>query len=134
MNKAKCKEILQWLIKSKHDLGAADRLMEHDPYLDMAVFHCQQAAEKAIKAYLIYRDFVFDKTHNLNALLAICITFDAQFRQWEEAAEKLTPYATEFRYPSNGTEPTKEEAQEAITMAKAIVDFIIQLLPDEAKL
>jgi HEPN domain-containing protein len=28
-----------------------------EPYLDTAVYHCQQAAEKAIKAYLTYRDY-----------------------------------------------------------------------------
>jgi len=46
MNDAKRKEIKQWLVKSQHDLGASSRLMEGDePYLDMAVYHCQQAAE-----------------------------------------------------------------------------------------
>jgi len=46
---------------------------------------------------------------------------------------EILQYATEFRYPGNDMELTKEEAQEAIIMAKAIVDFIIQLLPDEVK-
>jgi HEPN domain-containing protein len=58
MDDEKIKEIQRWLIKSQHDLGSANRLMEgEEPYLDTAVYHCQQAAEKAIKAYLTYRDY-----------------------------------------------------------------------------
>ena len=134
MNDAKRKEIKQWLVKSQHDLGAASRLMEGDePYLDMAVYHCQQAAEKAIKAYLVYQDIVFEKTHNLNALLGTCVSLDPRFKQLDELAEILTPYATEFRYPGDDMEPEKDEAQEAFVSAKAFVDFFIQLLPDEVK-
>jgi HEPN domain len=39
-----------------------------EPYLDTAVYHCQQAAEKALKAFLTARDIAFEKTHNLVAL------------------------------------------------------------------
>jgi HEPN domain-containing protein len=133
MDEEKIKEIQLWLIKSQHDLGSAERLMEGDePYLDTAVYHCQQAAEKAIKAYLIYRDVVFEKTHNLVVLLFACIPFEPRLNQWKEVAETLSPYAAEFRYPRETMEPTKEEAQEAIIMTKEIVDFIIKLLPNEA--
>jgi len=58
---------------------------------------------------------------------------DSRFEQWRDVVLTLTPYATDFRYPREAMEPTKEEALEAIVMAKAIVDFIIQLLPDEVK-
>ena len=96
----KLKEIRNWLIKSQHDLGSAKRPMEGDEqYLDMAVYHCQQAAEKAIKAYLIYRDVIFEKTHNLVVLLFECVSLDSQFLQWREVAKMLTPYSSKFRYP-----------------------------------
>ena len=63
MNEAKREEIQKWVIKSEHDLGSAYRLMEGDePYLDTAVFHCQQAVEKAMKAFLTYHDILFEKT------------------------------------------------------------------------
>jgi HEPN domain-containing protein len=104
------------------------------PYLDTAVYHCQQAAEKAIKAYLIYRDIVFEKTHNLVSLLTACANLDSSFKQWKEVAEMLSPYAVEFCYPREIMEPEKNEAEQALISAKAFVDFIVQLLPDEAKL
>ena len=134
MDKAKCKEIYNWLMKSHRDLGAARRLLEGGKaYSDIAVYHCQQAAEKAIKGYLTYRDIVFEKTHNLVALLAFCIPLEPKFDRLEEAAEILTPYATEFRYPGDVTEPSKEETQQALAMAENFLNFIIQLLPNEVK-
>ena len=135
MNEDKRKEIRNWLIKSEHDLGSASRLMEGDePYLDVAVYHCQQAVEKAIKAYLTYRDIVFEKTHNLSLLLIDCIPLDSSFKQWEDVAEILTPYASEFRYPKDIMDPSKDEAEQALISAKAFVDFIIKLLPDEVRM
>ena len=57
MHEEKRTEVRNRLIKSQHDLGSARRLMEGDePYLDTAVYHCQQAAEKALKAFLTYHD------------------------------------------------------------------------------
>lgn len=44
-----------WLNKAEHDLMSAQRLIEIAPMiLDNACFHCQQAMEKCLKAYLIY--------------------------------------------------------------------------------
>lgn len=132
MDEAKRNEIHQWLIKSQHDLGSARRLMEgEEPYLDTAVYHCQQAAEKAIKAYLTYQDIIFERTHNLVALLAFCTPSEPDFDQWEEAAEMLTPYATEFRYPGDILNPEMEEVEQALTSAEAFVNFVIQSMPDE---
>lgn len=42
-----------WLIKAQHDLAAARKLCaDPDPYLDVAIYHCQQAAEKTVKGFL----------------------------------------------------------------------------------
>lgn len=52
MDEAKVHEIRQWLIKANHDIGSAQRLLTGDaPFLDTAVYHCQQAAEKTLAAY-----------------------------------------------------------------------------------
>ncbi|MGB9902918.1 HEPN domain-containing protein [Methanothrix sp.] len=134
MEEAKRKEVRQWLIKSQRDLGSARRLMEGDEtYLDVAVYHCQQAAEKAIKAYLAYRNTTFEKTHNLVALLAFCLPLDPTFEQWKEAAKILTPYATEFRYPGDVLEPERREAEQALAQAEALVNFIVRRLPEEVR-
>ena len=134
MNEAKRAEIQKWLIKSQHDLGSARRLMEGDePYLDTGVYHCQQAAEKALKAFLTYHDIVFEKTHDLRVLLEQSISVEPAFEQWREVAEELTPYAVQFRYPGDVLEPERSEAERALQHAQAFVGFILRLLPEEVK-
>jgi hypothetical protein len=59
-------------------------------------------------------------------------TIGACFSQWKEEAEMLTPYATGFRYPGDVLNPEKDEAEQALAAAEAIVNFVIQLLPQEA--
>jgi HEPN domain-containing protein len=57
MDDAKFAETRQWLIKSQRDLKAAYVLIKNEEsLLDAVVYHCQQAAEKALKAYLTYQE------------------------------------------------------------------------------
>jgi len=45
--------IKEWLRKAEHDMGMADLAINNKPeYTDSICFHCQQAAEKYLKAYL----------------------------------------------------------------------------------
>src|SRR5256885_948672 len=48
--------------------AAALDLAADPPILDDLVFHCQQAVEKAMKAFLSWHDEPFGKTHNLETL------------------------------------------------------------------
>ncbi|MEW5986439.1 MAG: HEPN domain-containing protein [Chloroflexota bacterium] len=66
---AKLKLVRNWLVKAQHDLASAQKLAEgSDPYLDVAIYHRQQAAEKAIKGFLVFQDRPLAKTHDLVAL------------------------------------------------------------------
>jgi len=134
MDEAKIHEIRQWLIKAKHDAGSARRLMTgEEPYLDTAVYHCQQAAEKALKAYLTLKDAPFNKIHDLAVLISQCAEFDRGFEDLNALSDVLTPYATAFRYPGDIMEPTAPDAEEAVVMAERIVAFVLQRMPDEVK-
>jgi len=74
-------EAHQWLLKADHDLRSAARLMYggDEPILDTAVYHCQQAAEKALKAYLTGNGVIFPKMHLLSSILELCMTLDETF-------------------------------------------------------
>lgn len=49
MDDPKIELVQSWLTKARNDLGSARRLAsDPDPYLDIAIYHCQQAAEKAL--------------------------------------------------------------------------------------
>lgn len=90
MDEAKTREICQWLQKADHDLLSAERLFNGDPpLLDTAVYHCQHAAEKAIKAYLTLKDVPFENVHDLTVLVEQCKEIDSAFEQLMETAETL---------------------------------------------
>lgn len=70
---------------------------EHLP--DIICFHCQQCAEKYLKAYLAYQNIFFPKTHILGNLLRLCITANAQFDTIEASLRTLDDYSVAPRYP-----------------------------------
>jgi len=103
-----------------------------DPVTDVAIYHTQQCAEKALKGFLAYRRSEIQKTHNLAKLVVQCAAFDPAFISLRSDADFLTPKGTEFRYPDDFDEiddvsqlfPTVEEVEVAIAKAKLILDFV----------
>lgn len=127
MDKQTIHEVQQWLFKADHDLRSAGRLMgsdDDDALLDTAAYHCQQAAEKAFKAYLTANGISFPKTHLLPPLLELCKDLDESFTELTDAAEILTPFATEFRYPGDILEPDPSDVDEAFRVAEYVILFI----------
>ncbi len=95
-------EAQAWLTKADHDLETARRVVaSRPPITDTAVYHCQQAAEKALKAVLLQHDQPVRKSHDLVALITHCAKIDPDFSRWVNVAAILTPYATHYRYPCN---------------------------------
>jgi|YNPNPStandDraft_1061719.scaffolds.fasta_scaffold55033_6 HEPN domain-containing protein len=134
MNDEKNRQVRNWLRKSQSDLGSARQLLQGPQvYLDTAVYHCQQAAEKALKAFLTYHDISFARTHDLTELVALAESANPALGTWMPAAQELTPYAVQFRYPGDMLEPESAEAAHALQQAEALVAFVLTLLPDEAK-
>lgn len=118
-------EYKQWLIKAEHDLKSAEILLQGaDPVLDTGVYHCQQVAEKSLKAVLAFWEEPLVRTHDITALVEKCVAHDTTFEQWRNAAEELTPYGTFFRYPGDVLEPDPEDATHALETAKQVYDFI----------
>ena len=65
-----------WLDRARRDLRAVRLLIAGEVYAE-ALFHCQQAAEKALKAFLTFHDQPFRKTHDLASLGRQCANIDA---------------------------------------------------------
>jgi len=126
----------EWLAKASHDLQNA-RIVGAVPGgpLDTAIYHCQQAAEKAVKGWLAYQGVAFEKTHDVAGLVAQAADIESRFLAWKGAAAILTPYASAFRYPGLAVEPmpSQGELQEALGHAQGIYDFVLGLLPPQAK-
>ncbi len=132
MDKATLELVRGWLVKAQHDLASARKLAtDPDPYLDTAVYHCQQAAEKAIKGLLVFYGQRFEKVHNVQFLITQALPFAPELTELLEAAEGLTPYATLFRYPGVVLEPDRPEYDLAVASAEEIYTCVLSLLPEQ---
>lgn len=113
-------EVEEWLQKARNDLRSARILIEHDPpVLDTASFHCQQAVEKTLKAFLVWEVVPFEKVHSLTYLLDLCEAAESEWASLRERIEVLAPYAVEVRYPGAVMVISPEEAREAFATAEA---------------
>jgi len=131
------RELLRsWLTKAASDLRSARVLgSADDAPLDTAIYHCQQTAEKAVKAFLVAKEISPEKTHDIRKLTLEAAVHEPRFNEVMDMAVSLTPYAWEFHYPDDLAEtyPTREEFDEALHHAQAIYDFVLNLLPAEAR-
>ena len=119
--KDQVEEINQWIIKGDHDLGTAKITYLHIPeYLDTVTFHCQQAVEKYLKAFLIFHSTSFKFSHDLIYLLEIINQFDSDFEDYYEDISELQGYAVEIRYPNETIFLSNEKVEKAIQIAKNV--------------
>jgi HEPN domain-containing protein len=127
-------ETKSWLHKAALDLRAAEHdLTASPPLLADAVFHCQQAAEKALKAFLMWYQTPFRKTHSLEEIGEQCLDLDRTLQDIVDKAVPLTEYAWKFRYPGDPEEPSREESREALDIARELFKAIISRLPPETR-
>lgn len=89
-----------WINKAEGDLKTSGILLKADEILsDIVCFHCQQCAEKYLKAYSSYRNIFFPKTHKLKKLLALCLSVNMEFAALEITLKGLDDYSVTPRYP-----------------------------------
>ncbi len=116
-----------WLKKAEGDIKIIKKcLRDDDETLDGAVYHAQQAAEKALKAFLIFQQQEIPKIHDLLRLLKLCAKIDFSFIQLEDYAADLTMYVTYARYPDDWFVVDRPEAESALKKAIFIVQFCKQ--------
>ncbi len=125
-------EVGEWLRKGRNDLLSAQVLLEHDPPItDTAAFHCQQAVEKALKAYLIWKNVPFEKVHSLGYLMDLCEQQDKSFAAFRDRVEALAPFAVGIRYPGELMDVPPDEAKELLATTEAVWELVIRLLPQD---
>lgn len=119
----------EWVEKSHSDLTAARVLKEHGAVVrGVACFHCQQAAEKALKAFLVYKNVSFEKVHNIEYLIDLCVEKDESFERLRNAAELMAPFAVIIRYPGH-MELSEEQMENALFSADRIYSLVASKLP-----
>lgn len=121
----------EWIRKAESDLEAAKHLDEGgELYVYGTTFHVQQAAEKYLKAYLVWHQIEFRKTHDIQELLDLVAGIDHELPEIIAESVDLTPYGVEYRYPGDYPDTTLEDAAKALDAARQVRDEIRSRLPE----
>lgn len=121
----------QWFGKARNDLLDADNnLAAAEVPADTVCFHCQQAAEKLLKAFLVARSTRPPRTHDLMDLYTRVLALEPGIKEHREWLVLLQPYAIDIRYPDAGWMPSREEAFEAREAAGHILKWFERASPE----
>ncbi|MBA4158335.1 MAG: HEPN domain-containing protein [Gemmatimonadetes bacterium] len=121
----------EWFDIAEGDLRSAKLLLEADPpEIRSATFHCQQAAEKYLKGFLVVHGEEPPKIHILEVLLERAEQHDPSLPNLLGDASVLTTFAVEPRYPLGGTSPRLSDARDALARAGRIRDAIQAAIPE----
>ena len=125
MKKIDEKEYKIWLDKASDDLNWTKSNIKQKVYYG-ACFTAQQSAEKALKAFLLFKKGRFEKVHDLVKLLNTCATNNKEFIRFKTKVAKLSFYYIQSRYPDISELDifTAAQAQEAYEIAENIFQFV----------
>lgn len=113
-----------WIEMAKKDLRGAKILYEATGVEELVAFHCQQAVEKYLKAFLIKETGVLHSGHYLMGLLKKCYQIDRNFKQFISQITFLNSYYIETRYPAEESLTVDEEdAQKCIEYASKVLEY-----------
>jgi HEPN domain-containing protein len=106
----------EWVRKAEADYRGAQKLYHpNDSLPDLCCFHCQQCAEKYLKALMADLGLTIPRTHNLIALLRLLAPHHGTLRILRRGLDFLTRFAVDTRYP--GDNATKRQAASALRWA-----------------
>ena len=118
------KTVLEWFYFADADLDSAIILNNaHRKHNAIICYHCQQAVEKYLKAFLCYNGLIPPRIHVLETLCALCSDFDASFNDIAKECAYLSPFAVHARYPLE-MEITSANTVKSLEIAQRIKDFL----------
>lgn len=111
----------EWLRRAKSNLAIARQQATEDIYWEDLCFETQQAAEKALKAVLLFKNIPFRLIHDLSEPLTLLEQHGVSLPEDIRAAAALTDYSVEARYPGPFEPVTEDEYREALRIAETVV-------------
>jgi HEPN domain-containing protein len=113
------KQTAKWVRKAEADLVGARKLVQQkEPLHDLVCFHCQQSAEKYLKAMVQESGLAVPRIHDLGALLLALLPRDGTLLSLRRKLLSLNKYSVEIRYPDKSA--SKREAVAAVRNAEKI--------------
>jgi len=129
MNRSTKDYIRQWLNKADEDLLVVQKLSESNILAPSSVcFHCQQAVEKALKAFLIAHKIEIRKTHNIEFLLSECKDIDEEFKNINPG--NLSDFGVDIRYPGDSYNPSDNEVLKYKEIAFKVKELVDQKMDE----
>jgi HEPN domain-containing protein len=117
----------EWVRKAEADYRLAEVIARGgEPFHDQLCFHCQQAAEKYLKALLEEHGQSVPKLHDLDKLARLLHPFCPSLSSLRRGLLVLTDFAVDTRYPGNWT--NKRQAISALRWAGRVRDACRMLL------
>lgn len=114
----------EWIEAAKKDLKGAEILNKATGVEELVAFHCQQAVEKYLKAFLIKETGILHSGHYLMGLLKKCYQIDKSLKKFVVQITFLNSYYIETRYPSEeGLTVEKEDAEKCIEYAREVLKY-----------
>jgi HEPN domain-containing protein len=114
-----------WIEYAERDLEVAKTLSRKDnPDIDNACYHCQQSAEKAMKAFLVYSKVSFKFIHDLDEICKDCKAIEPEFDNIKRQCAVLTGYITSARYPGDYFQINESDMQKAIMYAEDVLNLV----------
>jgi len=118
--------VRQWIDKAELDYHPATHLMEaSDRLRQIVVFHCQQAAEKYLKALLVRHQVHFPKTHSIRELLDLTSSVAPAAARSLAGCVVLTPYGVDVRYPGDLPDLLPGQDTEALELARLARETVL---------
>jgi HEPN domain-containing protein len=117
--------VKQWCFLANEDLRLAEFAsvnMWPTP-LEIICYHCQQAVEKYLKAFLVLHGKKPPYIHDLVELLKQCETINENFSQISDKCSVLTEYGVRLRYPGE-LQIEQRDMNLAVNYAKEIYSFL----------
>jgi HEPN domain-containing protein len=129
------REARRWWRQARRDLESAEINAQHDRH-EVACFLCQQAAEKALKAFLYAQGEGPVLGHSLLDLTQRAAAYTAALAALRPAAKTLDGYYIPSRYPNGLTDDVApvdffdaDDSGRGRTAARAILDALATVLP-----
>jgi HEPN domain-containing protein len=117
-----------WIQFAKNDLLVAKELDVEKHFVRRAILvHCQQAVEKYLKAFLLFKNESNSRIHDLLILCKKCEKYDEGFVSFEEDLTWISVHYLQSRYPDNFEDISLKEAERSLEIATKFEKFILPL-------
>ena len=117
-------EASRWLRYAQEDLAAAETMLaQRDAIPRHVCWLAQQAAEKAVKAVLVFLQIDFPRSHDLDALRNL-IPDGWQLKRDHPDLAALTEWAVEARYPGEWPDAVEKDARLAVEQGRAVLNSV----------